>query len=102
TGDERGAVLLWDLATGTPAGAGLPASEGTFGRPLITAAALPDGRTVLVTGARHGHRLRVWEPATGALSHLALDVKLTCLAAAGPDLIVGHDRGVLSVPLTGR
>ena len=92
--------MLWDLATGAPIGDGLPISTGTAGLPVITAATLHGGRTVLVTGTRQGHRLRVWEPETGAVQHIALDVALTCLAAAGPDLIVGHDRGVLSLPLT--
>ncbi|MFD8212432.1 WD40 repeat domain-containing protein [Streptomyces sp. NPDC059697] len=100
TGDNRGVVMLWDLATGAPVGDGLPASTGTAGVPVITATTLPGGRTVLVIGTRHGHRLRVWEPETGAVEHIALDVALTCLATAGPDLIVGHDRGVLSLPLT--
>ncbi|MEU1165441.1 hypothetical protein ABZ372_35205, partial [Streptomyces sp. NPDC005921] len=102
TGDNRGAVMLWDLATGAPVGGGLPASTGTAGLPVVTATTLPDGRTVLVTGARYGHRLRIWEPATGVVEHIALDVALSCLATAGADLIVGHDRGVLSLPLTGQ
>jgi len=96
TGDNRGVVMLWDLATGAPIGDGLPVSTGTAGLPVLTASTPHDGRTVLVTGTRHGHRLRVWEPETGAVRHIALDVALTCLATAGPDLIVGHDRGVLS------
>ncbi|WP_307628362.1 hypothetical protein [Streptomyces turgidiscabies] len=100
TGDNRGVVMLWDLATGAPIGDGLPVSTGTAGLPLLTAATPHDGRTVLVTGTRYGHRLRVWEPETGAVGHIALDVALTCLATAGPDLIVGHDRGVFTVALT--
>ncbi|WP_333775059.1 WD40 repeat domain-containing protein [Streptomyces sp. IBSBF 3136] len=100
TADDLGVVMLWDLATGAPVGDGLPSSTGTAGPPLITAATPHGGRTVLVAGARHGHRLRVWEPETGAVQHIALDVSLTCLATAGADLIVGHDRGVLSLPLT--
>ncbi|MGW7426219.1 WD40 repeat domain-containing protein [Streptomyces sp. NPDC054813] len=100
TGDDRGVVMLWDLATGAPIGDGLPASTGTAGLPVITAGTVHSGRTVVVTGTHHGHRLRVWEPETGAVGHIALDVVLTCLATAGPDLIVGHDRGVLSLPLT--
>ncbi|KUN49302.1 WD40 repeat domain-containing protein [Streptomyces olivochromogenes] len=100
TGDNRGVVMLWDLATGTPIGDGLPVSTGTAGLPVITATTLHGGGTVLVTGTLHGHRLRVWEPETGVVGHIALDVALTCLATAGPDLIVGHDRGVLSLPLT--
>ncbi|MFH8388548.1 WD40 repeat domain-containing protein [Streptomyces sp. NPDC018036] len=102
TADDLGVVMLWDPATGAPAGEALPSSTGTAGPPLITAATLQGGPTVLVTGKRHGHRLRVWEPETGAVRHIALDVSLTCLAAAGADLIVGHDRGVLSLPLTRR
>ncbi|WP_150136211.1 WD40 repeat domain-containing protein [Streptomyces hyaluromycini] len=98
TGDDRGVVMLWDLATGAPIG--LPVDTGTAGLPVITGTTLHGGRTVLVTGTRHGHRLRVWEPETGAVGHIALDVALTCLATAGPDLIVGHDRGVLGLPLT--
>ncbi|MEU1518376.1 hypothetical protein ABZ490_40590 [Streptomyces sp. NPDC005811] len=100
TGDDRGVIMLWDLATGAPVGEGLPSSTGTAGLPVITAATLRGGRTVLVTGTRDGHRLRVWEPQTGAVGHIALDVALTCLATAGPDLIVGHDSGVLRLPLT--
>ncbi|MET7694541.1 hypothetical protein ABZT06_42620 [Streptomyces sp. NPDC005483] len=102
TGDNQGVVMLWDLATGTPIGEGLPASTGTGGLPVIAATTLPGGRTVLATGTRQGHRLRVWEPEAGAVRYIALDVVITCLAAAGPDLIVGHDRGVLSLPLTPR
>ncbi|WBO61581.1 WD40 repeat domain-containing protein [Streptomyces camelliae] len=99
TADNLGVVMLWDLSTGTPVGDGLPSSTGTAGPPLITAATQHGGRTVLITGTRHGHRLRVWEPQTGAVQHISLDVSLTCLATAGADLIVGHDRGVLSLPL---
>ncbi|MEU3521520.1 hypothetical protein ABZ770_40810 [Streptomyces sp. NPDC006654] len=99
TGDDRGVVMLWDPATGAPIGDGLPVSTGTAGLPVITAT-LQGGRTVLVTGTRHGHRLRRWEPETGAVQHIALDVALTCLATADSDLIVGHDCGVLSLPLT--
>ncbi|MFF3446309.1 WD40 repeat domain-containing protein [Streptomyces sp. NPDC002667] len=102
TADNLGVVMLWDPATGAPVGDGLPSSTGTAGPPLITAATPHGGPTVLVTGTRHGHRLRVWEPETGAVRHIALDVSLTCLATAGADLIVGHDRGVLSLPLTRR
>ncbi|MEU3781379.1 hypothetical protein [Streptomyces sp900129855] len=100
TGDNLGVVMLWDPATGAPIGDGLPASLDTAGLPVITATTLHGGRTVLVAGTRHGHRLRVWEPETGAVGHIALDVTLTSVATAGPDLIVGHDRGVLSLPLT--
>ncbi|MGW2717137.1 WD40 repeat domain-containing protein [Streptomyces sp. NPDC001492] len=99
TGDNLGVVMLWDLATGAPIGDGLPASTGTAGLPVITGTTLPDGRTVLVTGSKSGNRLRTWEPESGAVRHIALDVTLTCLATAGPELIVGHDRGVLKLPL---
>ncbi|MFJ9898232.1 WD40 repeat domain-containing protein [Streptomyces sp. NPDC091280] len=100
TADNRGVVVLWDPATGAPIGDALPFSTGTGGSPLITGTTLEDGRTVVVAGTRHGHRLRIWEPETGAVGHIALDVALTCLAAVGADLIVGHDRGVLGLPLT--
>ncbi|WP_316777030.1 WD40 repeat domain-containing protein [Streptomyces sasae] len=100
TGDDRGVVRLWDLSTGAPAGDGLPSSEGTAGVPVMAAGTLHGGRSVLVTGSRLGRRLRVWEPETGAVRHIALDVALTCLAAAGPDLIVGHDGGAIGLPLT--
>lgn len=102
TGDNRGVVMLWDPATGAPIGDGLPAATGTAGLPVITATTLQGGRTVLVTGTHHGQRLRVWEPETGTVDHIVLEAALTCLATAGPDLIVGHDRGVLSLPLTRR
>ncbi|MFD9389510.1 WD40 repeat domain-containing protein [Streptomyces sp. NPDC060000] len=102
TGDDRGVVMLWDLATGAPVGDGLPTSTGTAGLPAMTATTLHDGRTVLVTGSRLGRGLRMWEPGTGTVRHIALDVSVTCLASAGPDLIVGHDRGVLTLPLTGQ
>ncbi|MEU4085843.1 WD40 repeat domain-containing protein [Streptomyces aureus] len=100
TGDHQGVVMLWDPATGAPIGDVLPVSTGTAGPPLITATTLPGDRTVLVIGTRQGSRLRVWEPETGSVAYIALDVTLTCLAATGPDLIVGHDRGALSLPLT--
>ncbi|MGQ4405320.1 WD40 repeat domain-containing protein [Streptomyces hayashii] len=102
TGDDLGGVMLWDLATGLPVGEGLSPSTGTAGLPVMTAATLHDGRTVLVVGSRNGRLLRVWEPETGALRHIALDVALTCLAAAGSCLIVGHERGVLGLPLAER
>ncbi|MFE9452406.1 WD40 repeat domain-containing protein [Streptomyces sp. NPDC006739] len=101
TADDRGVVMLWDLATGAPVGDRLPSSTGTAGLPVMTATTLHGGRTVLVTGRKQGSDLRVWEPETGTVRHLVLDVALTCLAAAGPDLIVGHDRGVLKIQLTG-
>ncbi|MFC8358566.1 WD40 repeat domain-containing protein [Streptomyces griseorubiginosus] len=100
TGDNLGAVMLWDPATGAPIGDGLASSTGTAGLPVITGTTLPDGRTVLVTGSKRSRRLRMWEPDTGAVRHIALDVALTCLATAGPELIVGHDRGVLKLPLS--
>ena len=99
TGDS-GVVMLWDLATGAPVGDALPTSTGTAGLPVIAAAAVHGGRTILAIGTKHGRRLRIWEPETGTVQHLALDVAVTCLATAGPDLIVGHDSGVLSLPLT--
>jgi WD40 repeat protein len=102
TADDRGAVMLWDLATGGPVGDGLPTDTGTAGPPVIAATALPGGHTVLAAGGKRRRDLRVWEPDTGAVRHIALDVALTCLATAGSDLIVGHDAGVLAFPLTGR
>ncbi|WP_406455990.1 hypothetical protein OH768_21585 [Streptomyces sp. NBC_01622] len=101
TGDDRGVVMLWDLATGDPVGDALPSSTGTAGLPLIAATTLDGGRSVLVTGSRLLRGLRVWEPETGTVRHIALEVALTSLAAAGSDLIVGHGRGVLALPLTG-
>ncbi|MFJ8778375.1 WD40 repeat domain-containing protein [Streptomyces sp. NPDC102476] len=100
SGDDRGAVMLWDPATGAPVGDGLPASTGTAGLPVITAAMPHGGRAVLVIGSRFGRNLRVWEPESGTVRHIAVDVAVTCLATAGPDLIVGHDHGVLRLPLT--
>jgi WD40 repeat protein len=102
TGDDRGAVMVWDPATGTPVGEGLPPATGTAGLPVMAATTLHDGRTVLVTGSRHGHGLRVWEPVTGAVRQILLDVTITCLATAGSEVIVGHDHGVLGVPLARR
>ncbi|WP_405989363.1 WD40 repeat domain-containing protein [Streptomyces sp. NBC_00986] len=102
TADDRGVVMLWDPATGTPVGEGLPPATGTAGLPVMTATTLHDGRTVLVTGTKRGHDLRVWEPTTGTVRQISLDVTITCLAAAGSDVIVGHDRGVLGVPLSGQ
>lgn len=101
TADDRGVVRLWDLATGDPAGDPLPASTGTAGLPVMTAATLPDGRRVLAVGSCLG-RLRVWEPETGTVRHIALDLAPTCLAVAGPDLIVGHARGAVGLPLADR
>ncbi|MFF7984713.1 WD40 repeat domain-containing protein [Streptomyces sp. NPDC007901] len=101
TGDDQGVVRLWDPATGDPAGDALPAGTGTAGLPVMAATTLPDGRRVLATGSGLG-RLRVWEPETGTVQHIALDLAPTCLATAGPDLIVGHDRGAVALPLTGR
>jgi WD40 repeat protein len=100
TGDDLGKVMLWDLATGDPVGDGLSASTGTAGFPVMTATMLPGGRTVLVTGNKHVGRLRVWEPEAGTVQRIALEVGLTSLATAGPDLIVGHGSGVLRFPLT--
>ncbi|MFD9129225.1 WD40 repeat domain-containing protein [Kitasatospora sp. NPDC059571] len=101
TGDDRnGVVMLWDPATGAAVGDGL--STDTTGLTAMTAAALPDGRTVVVTGSRRGRSLRVWDPAEDTVQRIDLDVAVTCLAAAGPELIVGHDCGVLALPLTSR
>ncbi|MFF3883567.1 WD40 repeat domain-containing protein [Streptomyces sp. NPDC001914] len=100
TADDLGVVMLWDPATGAPVGDGLPSSTGTAGPPLIAVGRPHDGRTVLVSGTRHGQRLRVWEPETGAVQHIALDVSFTSLATAGTTLILGHEHGVLSLPLT--
>lgn len=68
----------------------------------MTATTLPDGRTVLVVGATHRSNLRVWDPTTGTVRHIVLDTAVTCLAAAGPHLFVGHAHGVLGLPLTGQ
>lgn len=102
TADNRGTVTLWDPATGIPVGDGLPLATGTAGLQALTATVLNGDRTVLVTGSRLGHRLRIWEPATGTVRHLALDVAVTCLATAGADVVVGHGGGVLRLPLTQR
>ncbi|WP_328931692.1 MULTISPECIES: PQQ-binding-like beta-propeller repeat protein [unclassified Streptomyces] len=99
TADDRGTVMLWDPATGTPVGEGLPPSTGTAGPPVMAATMTDDGRTLLVTGSRRGHGLRVWEPATGTLRQVVLDVAVICLAAAGSDVVVGHESGVFKVPL---
>ncbi|MFF6986473.1 PQQ-binding-like beta-propeller repeat protein [Streptomyces sp. NPDC010273] len=99
TADDRGTVMLWDPATGTPVGEGLPPSTGTAGPPVMAATMTDDGRTLLVTGSRRGHGLRVWEPATGTLRQVVLDVAVTCLAAAGSEVVVGHESGVFKVPL---
>ncbi|MEV0740023.1 hypothetical protein AB0I51_29740 [Streptomyces sp. NPDC050549] len=101
SGDDQGVVILWDLVTGDPVGDALPSSTGTAGLPLIAATTLDGGRSVLVTGSRLLSALRVWEPETGTVRHITLEVALTSLAAAGSDLIVGHGRGVLALPLTG-
>ncbi|MHA6761849.1 WD40 repeat domain-containing protein [Streptacidiphilus sp. PAMC 29251] len=100
TGDNLGTVTLWDLATGAPISDDLPASTGSAGIPVMTGTTLHDGRSVLVVGVKHRHNLRVWEPATGTVQHIALDVAVSCLATAGSDLIVGHGHGVLGLPLT--
>ncbi|MFC6600127.1 hypothetical protein [Kitasatospora paranensis] len=100
TGDRRGVVMLWDPATGTPVGDGLPADAPGSLLTAMTATTLPGRRTVLVTGSNSGRGLRVWEPSSGTVQHLALDVAVTCLAAAGSDLVVGHAGGVLTLRLT--
>ncbi|MER7640237.1 PQQ-binding-like beta-propeller repeat protein [Streptomyces sp. NPDC126522] len=99
TADDRGTVMLWDPATGTPVGEGLPPSTGTAGPPVMAATMSDDGRSLLVTGSRRGHGLRVWEPATGTLRQMDVDVAVICLAAAGSDVVVGHESGVFKVLL---
>ncbi|MFD0260113.1 WD40 repeat domain-containing protein [Kitasatospora indigofera] len=99
TGDRRGVVMLWDPATGAPVGDGLPPATSAGGTPAMAAATSQGGRTVLVTALKGARSLRVWEPETGAVQHIALDVVVTCVAAAGPVLVVGHDAGVLALPL---
>ena len=100
TRDSRGVVMLWDLATGDPVGDGLPFLDrhrrtSGHGRHHTARRAL-----------RPGHRQQTDTPAgmgTGEqhpVQRIAVDVAVTCLATAGPDLIVGHDRGVLRLPLT--
>lgn len=100
TGDDRGAVMVWDVAAGTPVGEGLAPATGTAGVPVMAAATLHDGRTVLVIGSKRGRDLRVWDPASGAVRQISLEVAVTCLAAVGSEVIVGHDRGVLGLALT--
>ena len=75
---------------------------GTGGLPVLAATTLDGGRTVLVAGSRLGHGLRIWEPETGTVQHIALDVAVTSLATAGPNVIVGHAGGVLGLSLTRR
>ncbi|MGQ4434428.1 MULTISPECIES: WD40 repeat domain-containing protein [unclassified Streptomyces] len=99
TADDRGTVMLWDPATGAPVGEGLPPSTGTAGPPVMAATLTDDGRALLVIGSRRGHGLRAWEPATGTLRQVVLDVAVICLAAAGSDVVVGHGSGVFKVPL---
>ncbi len=91
--------MLWDPATGTPVGEGLPPSTGTAGPPVMAATVSDDGRSLLVTGSRRGHGLRVWEPATGTVRQMDLDVAVTCLAAAGSDVVVGHESAVSKILL---
>ncbi|MBL1083529.1 hypothetical protein JK359_16365 [Streptomyces actinomycinicus] len=102
TGDRNGAVMLWDPATGTPVGDGLP--PDTAGSPLtaMTATAPHSRHGIVVTGSKQGGSVRVWEPETGKVQRIALDVPLTCLAAAGLDVIVGHDHGALRLSLGPR
>ncbi|MEV7181669.1 hypothetical protein [Kitasatospora sp. NPDC093679] len=104
TGDRNGAVVLWDPATGLPVGDGLP--PDTDGSPLTALTALaPPGRPGLVlAGSGQGRSLRLWEPETGTVRRIQLDVTVTCLAAAGSgtgvEVLVGHDRGVLGLSVT--
>ncbi|MFI6625208.1 WD40 repeat domain-containing protein [Streptomyces sp. NPDC050528] len=100
TGDDRGVVMLWDVAAGIPVGEGLAPATGTAGVPVMAATTLHDGRTVLVVGSKRGRGLRVWDPASGAVRQISLEVAVTCLAAVGSEVIVGHDHGVLGLPLT--
>ena len=100
TGDDRGAVMMWDVAAGTPVGEGLAPATGTAGVPVMAAATLHDGHTVLVIGSKRGRDLRVWDPASGAVRQISLEGAVTCLAAVGSEVIVGHDRGVLGLALT--
>ncbi|GHH84009.1 hypothetical protein GCM10018781_72470 [Kitasatospora indigofera] len=99
TGDRRGVVMLWDPATGAPVGDGLPPATSAGGTPAMAATTLRGGRTVLVTALKGARSLRVWEPDTGSVQRIALDVVVTCVATAGPVLVVGHDAGVLGLPL---
>lgn len=100
TGDRNGVVMLWDPSTGAPVGDGLPADITGSLLTTMTATTLHGGRTVLVIGSNQGRGLRIWEPKTDTLRHIALDVAVTSLATAGSDVIVGHDCGVLGLPLT--
>ncbi|MDX3697878.1 hypothetical protein PV726_48540 [Streptomyces europaeiscabiei] len=103
TGDRNGVVMLWDPSTGAPVGDGLPTDiPGSPLTAMTAATLLPGRRTVLVMGSGQGRNLRIWEPETGTVRHIALDVAVTCLAATGSTVVVGHDRGVLGVPLVGR
>ncbi|GAA1239737.1 hypothetical protein GCM10009665_33120 [Kitasatospora nipponensis] len=107
TADRDGVVLLWDPATGAPVGDGLPPDPAAGPLTALTATTLHDGRDVVVTGSRTGRSVRVWEPESGVARLLALDVAVTCLAAAttgaglGSEVIVGHQHGVLRLASTG-
>ena len=62
TADEDGTVRLWDLATGQPVGAPLPADTG--GNSGVNAVAFsPDGK--LLASADQDGTVRLWDPATG-------------------------------------
>ncbi|GAA2775068.1 hypothetical protein [Kitasatospora cinereorecta] len=108
TGDRNGVVLLWDPETGLPVGDGLP--PDTAGGPVtaLTALTLPGRPGVVISGSRQGRSVRIWEPETGAVRRVELDVAVTCLAAAaaaagtGVEVIVGHDRGVLRLSVTAQ
>ncbi|MGW7818218.1 WD40 repeat domain-containing protein [Streptomyces puniciscabiei] len=102
TGDRNGVVMLWDPTTGDPVGDGL-SSDGPDSPLTAMTAVTPGGqRSVLVTGSKQGRSLRLWDPETGTVQHIALDVAVTCLVGAGADVIVGHDCGVFKVSFTGR
>ncbi|MFE2098177.1 WD40 repeat domain-containing protein [Streptomyces sp. NPDC059468] len=100
TGDRNGVVMLWDPATGAPIGDGLPPDGPGSSLTAMAVTTLPGRGTVLLTGSKQGRSLRVWEPETGTGQHIDLDVAVTCLAAAGSEVIVGHDCGVFGLSLT--
>ncbi|WP_261386337.1 hypothetical protein [Streptomyces sp. BK340] len=100
TGDRNGVVMLWDPATGAPVGDGLPPDGPGSSLTAMAVTTLPGRGTVLLTGSKQGRSLRVWEPETGTVQHIDLDVAVTCLAAAGSEVIVGHDCGVFGLSLT--
>ncbi|MEV8100060.1 hypothetical protein [Kitasatospora sp. NPDC085879] len=62
----------------------------------------------MITGSRQGRSLRIWEPETGTVQHIDLDVAVTCLAAAAAgsgsyfEAVVGHDQGALRLSVTAQ